>query len=185
MKEYLRERKLSYRVAAEVNGWYPTKFLDQYPRVVVPAQNLEGTRFWQARAMVRVEDRKRWRSASGTKGGSIVVVWPEKTTSRMRLVITEGPMDALAAATEKQLGFAAMGKINLPDVVAYLKAGFKFIQVFNSTQPVIIVPDLDFTDFGTQACKELGLAGIKAEIRLPDVEDLAALNHRQRRELLG
>jgi len=94
-------------------------------------------------------------------------------------------MDALAAATEQHLGFAAMGKINLPDVVTYIKEGFKFIQVFNSTQPVIVVPDLDFTDFGTQACKELGLAGIKAEIRLPDVEDLAALNHRQRRELLG
>lgn len=185
MREYLRERGLSYSVAAGVNEWYPTKFLDSIPRIVVPAQNLEGHRFWQARAMVDCNDRDRWRSAKGTKGGSIVVVWPEKITSRMRLVVVEGPMDALAAATECHLGFAAMGKINLKDVVSYLKAGFKFVQVFNSTEPVIIVPDLDFTDFGAEACKELALAGIKAEIRLPDVEDLAALSGRQRRKLLA
>jgi len=185
MREYLHDRNLSYNVAARINDWYPTKLLDGIPRVVVPAQNLEGHRFWQARAMVPCSSQERWRSARGSKGGSIVVVWPDVITSRMRLVVVEGPMDALAAATMGHLGFAAMGKINLKDVVNYIKTGFKFVQVFQSEDPVIIVPDLDFTDFGAQACRELGLAGIRAEIRLPDFEDLAAMSRKQREKLLG
>jgi len=185
MREYLRDRNLSYDVAAIANDWYPTKLLDGIPRIVVPAQNLDGHRYWQARAMVPCSNQDRWRSATGSKGGSIVIVWPPAITSTMRLVVVEGPMDALAAATTGHLGFAAMGKINLKDVVHYIKTGFNFVQVFQSEEPVIIVPDLDYTNFGGLACKELALAGIKAEIRLPDFEDLAAMSRDQREALLG
>jgi len=186
MKEYLRDRDLSY-TCAKYNGWYATKDLDGIPRIVIPATNLEGHRYWQARAMVQTLERNRWKSARGSKRGSIVVVWPDDTThtsGMVKLVICEGPMDALAAATTKHTGLAAMGKINVGDVVEYVKHGLQRTQVFDSL-PVVIVPDVDSPEFGTQAITELALAGIKAEIRMPDVEDLAALSRKQRERLLA
>ena len=90
MKEYLRERELSYLVATKTNAWYPTKALDSVPRIVVPASNLEGSRFWQARAMVPTDAMRRWKSAKGAKHGSIVIVWPEKFETGMKMVVVEG-----------------------------------------------------------------------------------------------
>jgi len=181
MKEYLRERDLSYLVATKTNAWYPTKALDSVPRIVVPASNLEGSRFWQARAMVPTPFR--WMSAKGSKAGSIVVVWPEEIKTTMKMVVVEGPMDALAAATTGHLGLAAMGKINLKDVIDYIRRGFRF--VVDSTGMIIIVPDMDSPDFGAKAAKELALSGIRSEVRMPDFEDLAAMKKKQRVLLLG
>lgn len=183
MREYLRERNLSYTCARH-NGWYPTKHIDSVPRVVVPATNLEGSRYWQARAMVHTLDRLRWRSAVGHKAGSIVVVWPYVQGSGVKLIIVEGPFDALAAGTTHHIGLAAMGKINVGDVINYVKKGLRVSSIFAGL-PVIVVPDMDAPEFGTQAITELGLAGIKAEIRMPDFEDLAALKPKQRERLLA
>jgi len=180
MKEYLGDRHLSYEVASAINIWYPTKLLDSIPRIIVPAQNLHGQRFWQARAMIPTSNLLRWKSAKGSKAGSIVVCWPKTITSKMKLVIVEGPMDALAAATACHLGFAAMGKINLKDVIAYIKTCYRF-----TAATIVVVPDLDYTDFGGLACKELALAGIRAEIRLPGEEDLAAMSNKERKLLLA
>ena len=96
MMEYLRDRDLSYTCARH-NGWYATKLLDGIPRVVIPATNLEGRRYWQARAMGPTAPLNRWKSARGSKNGSIVVCWPAHTNPKVKLVIVEGPMDALAA----------------------------------------------------------------------------------------
>jgi len=186
MKEYLGDRNLSY-TCAKYNGWYATKDLDGVPRVVIPATNLDGHRYWQARAMRKTLERDRWKSARGSKAGSIVVVWPDNTThtsDMVRLVIVEGPMDALAAATTKHIGLAAMGKINVGDVVEYVKHGLQHTQVFGQ-HPVLIVPDVDSPEFGTQAITQLALAGIRAAIRLPDIEDLAYLKPKQRERLLA
>jgi len=182
MEEYLRDRNLSYSCARN-NEWYPTKLLDGTPRIVIPATNLEGRRYWQARAMVKTLERDRWKSARGSKRGSIVVVWPI-TAPGMKLIIVEGPMDALAAATTGYVGLAAMGKINVGDVVGYIKQSLQHTQLF-ARLPVLIIPDVDSPEFGTQAITELALAGIRAGIRLPNVEDLAALSRKQRERLLA
>ena len=183
MMEYLRGRNLSYTCARH-NGWYATKMLDGIPRVVIPATNLQGRRFWQARAMGKTLKRDRWKSAHGAKNESIVVVWPVVQGPGVKLVITEGPMDALAAATTKYIGLAAMGKVNVPDVVEYVKSGLQHTQVF-ARLPVVIIPDVDSPEFGTQAITELALAGIKAELRIPEFEDLAYLSPKKRKRLLA
>jgi hypothetical protein len=91
-------------------------------------------------------------------------------------------MDALAAASANHLGFAAMGKINLKDVIAYIKTAYRFSTDY---APIIVVPDLDYPDFGGLACSELALAGIRAEVRLPESEDLAAMRNKERKSLLA
>lgn len=182
MKVYLKERDLSYVVASETNQWYPTKHLDGIPRIVVPAQSIDGAEFWQARAMIPTLETKRWRSATGSKEGSIVVCWPKKILGSMKLIIVEGPMDALAAATAEHLGFAAMGKINLKDVIAYIKAEYRFHIDYGQ---IVIVPDLDYPDFGAEACRELALVQIHSQVRLPESEDLAAMKNTARKKLLA
>ena len=182
--EYLRDRDLSYTCARH-NGWYATKKLDGIPRVVIPATNMLGQRYWQARAMGPTAPLDRWKSARGSKNESIVVVWPNFTpTLKTKLVIVEGPMDALAAATSKCIGLAAMGKINVGDVVVYVKTSLEHTQLLSGT-PVVIVPDLDSHEFGAKAITELALAGIRAEIRLPEFEDLAYLSPKKRKRLLA
>ena len=182
--EYLNGRDLSYTVARH-NGWYGTKELDGVARVVIPATNLQGARYWQARAMVKTLKANRWKSAQGSKNESIVVVWPNFTPNwKTKLVIVEGPMDALAAATGGHIGLAAMGKINVGDVVEYVKSGLRHTQVFDR-HPVVIVPDVDSPEFGAKAITQLALAEIKAEIRMPEFEDLAALSRRKRTMLLS
>ena len=183
MQEYLRDRGLSYTVARH-NGWYGTKELDGVSRVIIPATNLQGARYWQARAMVRTLKSNRWKSARGSKNESIVVVWPIVQGPGVKLVIVEGPMDALAAATSKHIGLAAMGKINVGDVVEYVKSGLRHTQVF-ARLPVLIVPDVDSPEFGAQAITQLALAEINAEIRMPEFEDLAALSRKKRERLLA
>jgi len=181
---YLRNRELSYTVARH-NGWYGTKELDGVARVIIPATNLQGARYWQARAMVKTLKVNRWKSARGSKNGSIVVIWPNSTPkASQNLVIVEGPMDALAAGSAGHIGLAAMGKINIGDVITYITAGAKFTNVF-ANHKVLIVPDVDSPEFGTKAITQLALAGINAEIRIPEFEDLAALSRKKRARLLS
>jgi len=103
----------------------------------------------------------------------------------MKLIMVEGPFDALAAATTGHLGLAAMGKLNLKDVIEYLKGRFNFISDAVEMSRIIVVPDLDYPEFGGLATQQLALAGIRAQVRLPDFEDLAAMTREQRERLLA
>jgi len=180
MATYLYARHLSY-TCARSNGWFPTDQLDEYPRIVVPATNLAGQRFWQARVMSSSPEAKRWKSASGARNNSIVVCWPFHLHPQMKVIVVEGPMDALAAATAHHVGLAAMGKQSVGDVLTYVV--HQADNIFHGLG-VVVVPDLDSVEFGARAVGELAFAGIKAEIRLPPYEDLAALTKVERRALL-
>ena len=92
-------------------------------------------------------------------------------------------MDALAAATTNHIGIAAMGKANVEGILNYLKGEHPYGQVFRDL-PVVVVPDLNAIDFGARAVAELSLAGIRAKIKLPPCEDLAAMGREEREELL-
>lgn len=183
MTKYLEGRGLSFSCAYD-NGWFPTDELDGVPRLVIPATSLSGRRYWQARAMVPVPDPLRWRSARGSKDGAVVLCWPLLVKARARVVVVEGPLDALAAASVNHIGLAAMGKSNVTDVLGYLKKAGDYKLVFHGLS-VVVVPDLDAPEFAARAVTELAISGVYAEIRLPPYEDLAALTREEREELLG
>src|SRR5574338_1697990 len=95
MYEYLESRDLSFDLA-EANGWYPT--WHRGPRIVIPCINSANFNYWQARAMY--EHPIRYDSPAIPRKDSIVFLWPKENhrLGGSTAVITEGPMDALAAA---------------------------------------------------------------------------------------
>ena len=110
MEFYLTHRELSYPTA-KFNGWYPSSEAgDNYARVVMPATNSKGWSYWQARLIEKAEPVvKRYQSPAVSRDDSIIIVWPEKSDHMPVLILTEGPMDALAAATCGIPGIAFMG----------------------------------------------------------------------------
>lgn len=173
---YLALRGLDPEIAA-TNGWYATQDAgDDHLRVLIPATNTKGYAYWQARA-VDPDVEKRYRSPHYAVGDSVVLVYPTGGIPR-RVVIVEGPMDALAAAGCGCLGLAVMGK--QPDAAVY-----DHIISLVRGKGVVIVPDSDgfIGAVGIQA--ELAKRGVFAEIRLAGEKDLAALSDHYRRLVLG
>lgn len=110
--KYLQGRGLDHALARD-NFWFPSRTVDGYDRLVVPATSDQaGNLYWQARLLGAEEPRvRRWESPHGiSRGRSVCVVWPRKTEAApARSVVVEGPMDALAAAGEGYLAVALMG----------------------------------------------------------------------------
>ncbi len=180
MKAYLHHRNLDYEVASG-NMWYPTDELNDVPRIVIPCVNAYGRPYWQARAMTK--DNLRYRSAYGGRFKSIVVVWPHPTLSRgntvkTAIVVVEGPMCALAAASEGFLSVATMGGMFSGYALKYID------KKMARDIPVIVIPDVDMPEFGVDAIKRFARAGRKAEMRMPEEKDLADMKPAARRRLL-
>lgn len=117
--EYLRRRRLDYPLALR-NGWYPSdRAGDSLPRLVIPASSTSiENKYWQARALV--DTQLRYQSPHGVRrGDAVVIVWP-RNDEIGHAAITEGPMDALAAAGEGVLGIALMGKNPPEEVLHYV-----------------------------------------------------------------
>ena len=113
MRLYLARRRLDYALAA-YNQWYPScRATDSRPRIVIPATSkLVGNVYWQARAIDN-DDEPRYQSPYAPRGDAVIVVWPRNEVrwreEGYRAAVVEGPMCALAAATEGFLGLALMG----------------------------------------------------------------------------
>lgn len=141
MQRYLAGRGLSIKVA-EDNLWYASSSAgDRNPRIVIPATSvLAGNVYWQARAMVDVEDNARYLSPFAPRGDAVIVVYPDpKITPLPKVVVAEGPMDALAAATIGCLGIGLMG---LSPPVAALALAAKYF----GRSDVYLVADSDSLD---------------------------------------
>lgn len=108
MESYLTLRGLDYKTARH-NGWYASLNAgDEHPRIVMPATNSCGLNFWQARAIDRgVEPR--YQSPSVPRGDSVIQVYPLCKNWLPVLVVAEGPMDVLAAASCGIRGVALLG----------------------------------------------------------------------------
>jgi len=173
MFAYLTDRELDYELAIS-NGWYPT--VSRGPRVVIPCINSAKFNYWQARAML--DHPLRYDSPAIPRKDSIVFLWPKKgqITTGDSVVITEGPMDALAAA-EFHPAIALMGGSPSQEVMSFVE---KKTEELGLSQWVI-VPDNDnreMLDFFLQHEAALTVA-------IPSGKDLAGMPRWEREKLLG
>lgn len=178
VKKYLLSRKLSYTIARE-NGWYASREVDGYDRIVIPCSNSKGIPYWQARA---IDDwtHIRYQSPRATRQDSVVLVWPRLNTPKLGSIVCEGPADALAAAMLGYVGIGLMGNVPPPEVVDYV---VQFIK--DSYEPAIVIPDLDHVEMGAFLTGSLAVNGIKVRTVLPPKKDLAGLKVWQREKLVA
>src|SRR5437899_1821018 len=94
--QYLYERNLDPFLAEE-NGWYPSrKAADHDLRIVIPAVvRIPKQVYWQARAIG--SSHIRYQSPRGPREGALIYIAAEQTEPSNKVVVVEGPMDALAA----------------------------------------------------------------------------------------
>jgi len=177
MARYLEKRELSYALA-DANGWYPSRDVDGYDRIVIPCSNSLGITYYQARAMDRWVNI-RYNSPLATREDSIVIIWPELHSDRKGTVICEGPMDALAAGNLGFIGIGIMGNTPPESVIDHI---VRLVKGF--FEPVIVVPDLDHLEMGAFIVGSLAGAKIKARIVLPKKKDLCEMTFQERKMLL-
>lgn len=178
---YLTSRGLD-SVTARGNRWYPSRSArDTQPRIVIPGTNSAGLSYWQARAMV--PDPKRYQSPMVQRGDSIIVVWPlpDETVGHVSasipLVVAEGPMDALAAASSGFIGLSVMGS-RPPEEVLDFVAGYL------SRRAIIVAADTDFPADAARIMAYLAAKGRKCTLLQPTSKDLAAMPVKARDVLL-
>ena len=136
---YLEERALSSKLALE-NGWYVSVSAgDHQTRIVIPAPLDNGAVYWQARAVNRLA-RIRYQSPCASREDALVILYNDEVTSPTHIVVTEGPMDALAAlGAGPYVAVALMG--NNPPIKALNRLG-----QFLPHLPFICVADSDSLD---------------------------------------
>lgn len=178
MEHYLTTRGLDASLARE-NGWYLSGHAgDSETRVVIPCVNSRGYAYWQARA-VYAGTQKRYQSPSYASTDSLAVVWPRVTGLTRRAVVTEGPMDALAAAELGYVGVGLMGhnpSQDTYDFIIKMFPGFTFL----------VVPDSDSLAAGIAITNRLSILGAMAQTRFPvGAKDLAGMTKAAREVFFG
>lgn len=147
---YLENRELSSKLALE-NGWYMSANAgDHFSRIVIPAPLGSGAVYWQARA-IHSNVNMRYQSPCASREDALVILYNDEITSPTEIVVTEGPMDALAALEAgPYVAVALMG--NNPPIKALLRLGN-----FLPHLPFIMVADSD--SVASMAAVSLYLAG--------------------------
>jgi hypothetical protein len=172
MYAYLNDRELDYELAT-ANGWYSTEA--RGARIVIPCVNSARFNYWQARAMG--DHPLRYDSPPIPRKDSIVFLWPRTRKPSGTVIITEGPMDALAAAGEGWPAIALMGGKPNEEVLTFVshKTGELGLNHW------VIVPDNDNLEM-----LESFLAHDKGlEVITPTGKDLAGMPQWERARLLG
>lgn len=177
METYLSSRGLDYPTA-KFNGWYPSSCAgDNYERVVMPAKNSKGLAYWQARAMIKGSE-PRYQSPSVPRGDSVITLWPIAKDWMPFLVITEGPMDALAAASSGLRAVALMGTSPTEETLDTLVS-------LSEDSFVTYFADRDAIEDAIQLIQSLMKRGIRSTISDPTpYKDLAAIPKKKRDDIL-
>ena len=179
MQTYLEGRRLDYRLAV-ANMWYPSSQAgDNAPRVVIPATSgIRGNTFWQARALD--DNPKRYQSPHASRGDAVVIVWPERHVVDIA-VVSEGPMDALAAAGVGALGVALMGATPPEETLLLTK------QYLRGILSIIVIPDMDEPAALTGVMSRLTRLGVSnCRLILPyPAKDFASAEPSLRTQLLN
>ena len=184
VEQYLAGRGLSPYLAT-ANGWYPSISVDQYLRVVIPAQTLRpGHAYWQARAL-NPSARVRYQSPPGSRGSAVVMVKPFGKRVTPMAVIVEGPMDALAAAGEGYYGFALMGNTPPPEVLDHVIA----LCAARGIVGAVVVPDHDSSESGPHLAAYFACGGIPTSVielsEWTESKDLAGASVSERAAVLS
>ena len=182
---YLNRRGLDSRLAQD-NGWYPSKAAgDCAPRIVIPCSTEIGRVYWQARAM-RFYTEPRYQSPITQREDAIVFVVPNRGTYNAlqgwtkKVIITEGPLDALAVAGEGYTGIGLMG--NKPPEVVLLRL-VKMLR--DSGQELYLFADSDALGEMSQVSKNLSKAGLQIRlIYMNGYKDAAAIPAKRRGAIL-
>lgn len=157
MAQYLDARGLSYEIAAG-NFWYPTRNGgDDSPRIIIPATCRGGRQYWQARAMD--ENPIRYRSPLSGRAEAVVVVWPPEPSHKV--VICEGPMDALAAAGCRSIGVAVMGRCPSVEALSWVNT------LFSQDCQFDVVSDGDSPDAASKWVSWFASQARRARLKLP------------------
>lgn len=176
--QYLASRTLSSALAKR-NGWYASKDAgDTNLRVVIPATNSRRYNYWQARA-IDAHVNIRYQSPRCARTDSIIVVYPDQALVSS-VIVTEGPMDALAAASFGFRAVAVMGNTPPPAVLDFLVK-----EVPGSRY--LIVADLDASSEAASTAfyisREHGLRAFV--LSTYPVKDLAAASLHERKRILA
>ena len=177
MYSYLSERDLDYELAL-ANGWYPT--IARGHRVVIPCINSAKFNYWQARALL--DHPIRYDSPAIPRKDSIVFLWPKsgQITTGDTVVITEGPMDALAAA-EWYPAIAIMGGCPSESVLDFINQKTQELGLAK----IIIIPDQDNLRLPEYFIREERFPYASKRLVLPTGKDLAGMPRWEREKLLG
>lgn len=189
-KAYLVDRKLSWDIA-EANGWYPSRQAnDATLRVVIPAVSAApGHVYWQARSVL--PNAIRYQSPRGPRMDALVRVLPlalsesvvvgqdTDRTIQPCAVITEGPMDALAAADLGFISYALMGMQPPSTTLDHLARKLQ-------RRPCLLCFDneAEAQAQGLQVCLALASRGIRSIVCPLPAKDLAAMTPAERRRVL-
>lgn len=177
--DYLEARFLDAYLA-EQNGWFPTTAAcDQTRRIVIPATRGDGgPSYWQARS---VDGHPiRYQSPPIARGDALVVVYPypgEEEHPR-KLVVVEGPMDALAAAGAGYLGVALMGATPSAVACEHLATFQKHVDA------TLLVADADAVAAMVPLMAFLSRDGHPVKILPARGKDLASMSPSARKRLL-
>ncbi len=183
MRQYLDKRQLDTGLAKE-NGWYPARYKQEHPRIIIPCSNSAGVPYFQGRDMSG-KAKLRYASPPAARDDSGVLVWPsqgapDEVAHKIKgTVIVEGPMDALAAAERGFLGIGLMGNDPNEDVIRFI---IKLIQ--GCFEPVFIIPDADQLSMGPGVSAALSTEGLRCQVRLSPKKDLAEMSVDERKEFL-
>lgn len=176
MRTYLRGRGLSPPLA-EFNGWYPTLDRHSTPRIVIPAQSLLNTwPYYQARAMDN--NPKRYDSPRAPRGDSLVVCYP-LSTYRERVLVVEGPMDALAGAECGYTSIALMGNTPGDSVLDHIR------EITQDYEGVIVLSDIDALTESVEIAYRLWTSGSSATLcSIVGYKDLAEVPREKRQAII-
>ena len=169
MQKYLHGRGLSYPLAVS-NGWYPAVYKG-CDRMIIPCSNTLRVPYFQGRDITGTH-KLRYDSPASPRDDSIVLMWPD---GRVRgMVVVEGPTDALAAAQHGFLGVGLMGNSPTAEVKTAVASHAR------TFSPVLVVPDRDRLEMGSEMVCFLRQCGIRVSMRILVDKDLAAMSAARR-----
>ena len=182
MGEYLRRRSLCVRTSHH-NLWYPSSDAgDTEPRIVIPATSqLAHNKFWQARYIGVDASVPRYQSPYSDRGDALVIMYPISKEDNRIVVVTEGPMCALAAAALGFVSVALMGIAPTQDALMHLRDYVK-------GRTLRMIADADQTHGMAKVMLRLHAVGCRAPCEILTTypsKDLADATLADRERILG
>jgi len=180
MREYLEGRGLSYERALE-NGCFTISRKGK--RLYIPARSLiQGHVYWQARTIE--QHCVRWDSPAVPRRDALIVMYgPLKDKAGLdRLVIVEGPMDALAVASlDLHIGIALMGISPSQEALDHV---FHYVRCFNP-RDIVCVADKDQIGGMCKVQGYLAMRQVASRLVVPLAhKDIACYSVEERKVLL-